>query len=261
MEIKYDKIGINYNFTRRADKYLTGRLFYHLQPNMNGVYLDIGCGTGNYTNEFQKKGFKFIGIDPSEEMLKKAKEKYPKIDWRTGMSENTGLKNESIDGIIAVLTIHHWTNLYQGFNDLHRILKRGGKIVIFTSSPEQMKGYWLNYYFPKMLKDSINEMPSKEDAIKIMNKTGLEIMAKEPYSIKSDLNDLFLYSGKHKPELYLKPEVRNGISSFSQFSNSEEINDGLDKLQMDIQNNTICSIMKSYENDLGDYLFIVGVKN
>lgn len=55
MKAKYDHIGINYNTTRKADRYLTEKLCEYLNPKLNGLYLDIGCGTGNYTNEFQKK--------------------------------------------------------------------------------------------------------------------------------------------------------------------------------------------------------------
>lgn len=64
MEAKYNKLGGYYKLTRNADKYLTERLYDLLNPNENGIYLDIGCGTGNYTIEFQKKGFNFIGIAP-----------------------------------------------------------------------------------------------------------------------------------------------------------------------------------------------------
>ncbi len=80
MKVKYDKIGIDYNQTRKADRYLTERLFHNLNPMIGGLYLDIGCGTGNYTIELQKKGLKFIGIDPSNEMLTKAKKKNKEID-------------------------------------------------------------------------------------------------------------------------------------------------------------------------------------
>jgi len=69
MEVKYDKIGIDYNLTRKPDKFLTRKLLSHLNPKNDGLYLDIGCGTGNYTIELRKNGFQFIGIDPSEKML------------------------------------------------------------------------------------------------------------------------------------------------------------------------------------------------
>lgn len=91
MEVKYDKIGAGYNLTRKADTYLIEQLLYHLKPTKNGMYLDIGCGTGNYTDELQKKGFRFIGIDPSKQMLEKAKLRNNKIDWKIGTAENIGL--------------------------------------------------------------------------------------------------------------------------------------------------------------------------
>ena len=38
---KYDKIGLNYNQTRKADSYITERLLYHLSQKSDGVYLDM----------------------------------------------------------------------------------------------------------------------------------------------------------------------------------------------------------------------------
>ncbi len=48
MEVKYDKIGTDYNLTRMADNYLAEQFLYHLDPTKSGKYLDIGCGTGNF---------------------------------------------------------------------------------------------------------------------------------------------------------------------------------------------------------------------
>ncbi len=258
MEVKYDKIGTDYNLTRKADKYLTERLLFHLNPNENGLYLDIGCGTGNYTNELQKSGFKFIGIDPSQKMLDKAKAKNSEINWKIGTAENTELPANYVDGIIGSLTIHHWENLEQGFAEMHRVLKENGKIVIFTSTPKQMKGYWLNQYFPKMLNDSIAQMPSYANVASAMKKSGFEIIQTEKYSIRPDLEDKFLYCGKQNPELYFDENIRHGISSFSSLANQEEVKKGLAELRRDIDNGDINKVIKSYEHDLGDYLYIIG---
>lgn len=260
MEVKYDRIGIDYNLTRKADKYLTERLMHHLNPNNNGLYLGIGCGTGNYTNELQKKGFRFIGVDPSTEMLEKVKKKNRQIDCSIGTAEKTDLPRNSVDGIIASLTIHHWTDLEKGFLELGSVLKAKGSIVIFTSTPKQMKGYWLNHYFPKMMNDSIAQMPSLEKVRIAMGNMGIEVIKTEPYSIAPDLQDLFLYCGKENSELYFNDSIRNGISSFSSLSNRKEVDQGLEKLRKDMDSGQIEKILKSYKNNWGDYLFIVGRK-
>ena len=55
MKEKYDIIGVNYNLTRKADPYLYKRLHFFLNPQIKGTYLDIGCGTGNYTAKFAQE--------------------------------------------------------------------------------------------------------------------------------------------------------------------------------------------------------------
>ncbi|MCR9099216.1 MAG: class I SAM-dependent methyltransferase [bacterium] len=69
----------------------------HLQPKGDGVYLDIGCGTGNYTREFQEQGYRFIGIDPSQRMLNEAQlEKNRNYD-------STSARNTARSGAARVL--------------------------------------------------------------------------------------------------------------------------------------------------------------
>ncbi len=261
MNAKYDNIGINYNSTRKADSFLTKQLVKHLNPNSEGIYLDIGCGTGNYTNAISKKGYSFIGIDPSELMLEKAKLLNNTIDWRIGSAENTGLSDNTVDGIIGSLTIHHWTDLNKAFIELKRVLKPRGRIVIFTSTPKQMEGYWLNRYFPKMLQDSMAQMPSLNAVSEAISNSGLTVKQTHKYFIKPNIEDKFLYCGKHQPELYFDAQIRHGISSFSDLSNQTEVEIGLAKLKQDVLNGKIDNIIKSYENDLGDYLYIIAEKN
>lgn len=260
MSLKYDKIGTNYNLTRKADKYLTQQLIHHLHPIQNGKYLDIGCGTGNYTIELQKNGFDFIGIDPSELMLQKAKLKNQEIDWKIGSAENIGLPENFVDGVIGTLTIHHWHDLKIAFSELHKILKPNGRIVIFTSTPQQMKGYWLNHYFPKMLLDSMKQMPTLKRIKTAMKDSNLEFLQKHKYFIKPDLEDQFLYCGKQNPELYFDEQIRQGISSFSLLSNQKEVENGLAELRKDIDSGKVRDIISSFENDFGDYLYVVGKK-
>lgn len=256
----YDSIGIHYNATRKADPYLFLQLLFHLDPKKEGVYADIGCGTGNYTNEFQKKGFSFIGIDPSKEMLSQAKVRNQQINWKIGTAENTGLDENSVDGIVAFLTLHHWTNMEHGFSELFRILKPNGQFVLFTSTPAQMEGYWLNHYFPKMLFASKATMPSLTDIEDAMENTGIQLEKTAPYFVRPKLEDLFLYAGKHNPALYFDKKVRHGISSFSSLANKEEVEKGLSALRTDIASGKIHEIIKRYENTLGDYLFVKGRK-
>lgn len=260
MTIKYNHIGKSYNSTRKADPFLSERLFQLLTPNQNEIYLDIGCGTGNYTIELNKKGIRMIGVDPSEKMLETASKRNSSVVWKIGNAENIPLEKESIFGVIATLTIHHWDNLDKSFKELNRVLLPSGKMVIFTSTPEQMAGYWLNYYFPTIMEKSMQQMPTFKRVEKKLLKNGFEIVETEKYFVQENLQDLFLYSGKHQPTFYLNEKIRQGISSFSSLANKEEVDAGLTKLKKDLFNEEINHIISDYENEEGDYLFIVAKK-
>lgn len=256
----YDLIGIDYNQTRKADPFLAEKLSSLLSLEQNSVILDVGCGTGNYTVSLASKGHSFYGVDPSEIMLNEARQKSNSIFWTQAIAENLPFGYEFFGAALSTLTIHHWQNLEKGFTEIYRVIKQGGNFVILTSFPEQMAGYWLNHYFPQMLKDSMIVMPKKEKVEAALNLAGFTIIGLEKYFVRSDLQDLFLYSGKQRPSLYLKEQVRNGISSFSALSNKAEIENGLRKLANDIENGNFVKIAKKYENELGDYCFMIARK-
>jgi ubiquinone/menaquinone biosynthesis C-methylase UbiE len=258
MKEKYDRIGIDYNQTRRADPYLTSRLYHHLGASPQGHYVDVGCGTGNYTIALhQKGGIHLTGVDPSLLMLEKAKANCSDIRWVQGSAASLPLKQRTMDGALASLTIHHWPELDQGMQSIYEVLKPAARFVLFTSTAEQMEGYWLNHYFPGMLRDSIQQMPRLEAILQSLDRAGFLGLQQEPYFVKDDLQDLFLYAGKNRPHLYLDPKVRSGISSFADLSRREEVESGLRQLEQDLASGQIHEVIARYENTLGDYLFVI----
>ena len=97
----YDTIGKNYDSTRKADPAITELLIGHLSPKVNGKYIDIACGSGNYTVALYEQNIDICGIEISEEMLGKAREKYPNILWYQEDAKKLSMKNDSFDGVIV----------------------------------------------------------------------------------------------------------------------------------------------------------------
>ncbi len=259
-KILYNQIGNNYNNTRQADDFIADRIFTSLETNPNGKFLDIGCGTGNYTIAMAQKGLDMFGVEPSEKMLQIAKHRDKNINWIKGNAEAIPTENEMFDGIFGTLTLHHWTDIETAFKELYRVSKENSRVIFFTSTPEQMKGYWLNHYFPKMLEKSILQMPSFSTIQNAATNAGFNVLEPEKYDIQDNLKDHFLYVGKHNPQLYFQDTIRSGISSFAALANSEEVQNGLQKLDNDIKTREFEAIKKAYENTNGDYLFFKAIK-
>lgn len=128
--------------------------------------------------------------------------------------------------------------------------------MIFTSDPSLMKHCWLQHYFPRMVEDSIQQMPTLDSVKQGLAIAGFENFQIQEYCVRSDLADHFLYVGKDRPELYLDPTIRQGISSFTSLANAEEVKAGLVQLQSDLKSGKVSKVMDSYRSSSGDYLFI-----
>ena len=253
----YNAIGTGYDLTRRADPFISNRLMHFLSPEKGAFYLDIGCGTGNYTIDLNAKGLKFYGVDPSAKMLEEAMFKSQKIKWLEGTAESISVEDKIFSGAIAVLTLHHWLDFPASFSEINRVLKLRGKFIIFTALPEQMENYWLHHYFPEMMHRSVKQMPSLKLISQAVQHTGFNLIQAEKYFVQNDLRDLFLYSGKNHPAIYLDEDVRNGISSFKYLSTPQELELSLKHLAHDLANEQFDTVRKNYSDEPGDYMFLV----
>jgi len=256
----YDQIGEGYDRTRTADPDLTQRLLTHLAPNPNARFVDVGSGTGNYTAALHAQGVDIMGIDPSEEMIRLASKKYENLDWKSGRAEALPFEDRAFDGAITTLTIHLWESLIKGFREISRVVKDNGRLVIFTAMPHQMKRYWLNEYFPEIMQHYMNLMPGYPSLQATLDATGWQLKSVDKYFVSEELTDLFLYSGKHRPELYFEQGFRSGIFVFGTHHNPNDVEKGLEKLRADIDSGEFEKVQAKYDNDQGDYLFLVAEK-
>ncbi|SEB56116.1 class I SAM-dependent methyltransferase [Paenibacillus sp. GP183] len=256
----YDLIGVGYDTTRKADPEITRRLQNHLQIFDSRPVIDIACGSGNYTLALHNLGLNVCGMDLSPLMIDSARKKSKELEWYLSDVENMTFLDGQFNGAVCILAIHHFRDLVNSFKEINRILCEGSRFVIFTSSPEQMQRYWLKEYFPEMMNASISQMPNTLAVEKALLDSGFQMLGYESFMIQPNLQDFFLYSGKYRPEIYLRPEVRNGISSFASLACEDEVNEGTKKLEEDLKSGIFKQRSKSYVSELGDYLYIVAEK-
>lgn len=96
--------------------------------------LDIGCGTGIYTLELARKDAQVIGIDPSIEMIRIAREKLRRAGLKghfvCGLAEALPFRSEAVDVALAVTSLCFVSRPERAVEEMHRVIKPGGRFVV-----------------------------------------------------------------------------------------------------------------------------------
>ncbi len=98
--------------------------------------LDVGCGTGNFSIKLAELGCKVIGIDPSEKMIKLAKEKAENagldIEFFKMDVYNIDFEDEFFDGVFSMAAFEFIDEPGMAIEEIFRVTKKGGNILIGT---------------------------------------------------------------------------------------------------------------------------------
>jgi SAM-dependent methyltransferase len=97
-----------------------------------GLVADLGCGPGHVAKYLHDKGVTMLGVDISPEMIRRAKEMIPAVDFRVGDMKSLDLPDESLAGIVAFYSIVHSerSELDAVFREFRRLLANGGTILL-----------------------------------------------------------------------------------------------------------------------------------
>lgn len=111
--------------------------------------LDFGCGTGRSTRFLKRIGFDTTGIDIAEGMLKQARAKDPKGDYRLIQEGDLRkLQAKAFDLVLSAFTFDNIPTMEKKvalFRELAILLRSKGRIVNLVSSPEIYTHEWASF--------------------------------------------------------------------------------------------------------------------
>lgn len=89
--------------------------------------LDVGAGTGKYTELMVAQGWRVLAVDPSPDMLAQLQRKLPQVETVTGTAEDTTLADRSMD-LAVVAQAWHWCDADAASVELARVLRPGATL-------------------------------------------------------------------------------------------------------------------------------------
>lgn len=198
----YDTLGTTYGRTRQPDPRIAAQI--HAALGNAADVINVGAGTGSY-----EPPQTVLAIEPSQIMLaQRPPRSAPAV---RAVAEHLPLRDNAADAVMALLTVHHWTDLAAGIAELRRVARR--RIVILTWDQQIFREqFWLvREYLPQAAAyDDTRATPIDRLA------TLLGGAHQEPVHVPHDCTDGFGAAYWRRPHAYLDPRVRAGISMLAQ---------------------------------------------
>jgi ubiquinone/menaquinone biosynthesis C-methylase UbiE len=117
----------------------------------HGKAIDLGCGPGYLAAEMvrQAPGLHVTGVDLSDEMLAEARA-YARqrsttqaISFRKGDVQQIPFEDGSVDLVVSTLSLHHWSDPVAVLDEVARVLRPGGSLLIFDLRRDLSAPMWL----------------------------------------------------------------------------------------------------------------------
>ena len=120
------------------------RFRYATQPFMSRIagfrefsgkrLLEVGCGLGTDLIEFARGGAVVTGVDLTPQSIELVRKRFAlegfAVDARVSDAEHLPFGDSSFDVVYSFGVLHHTPNTQQAIDEVYRVLKPGGKIII-----------------------------------------------------------------------------------------------------------------------------------
>lgn len=140
---RHDKDAIGRTFGRAAASYdshaelqrLVGERLLTLAGHLPlGRVLDLGCGSGHFTEKLADQGHQLIALDLASPMLEHTRQRCPGVLCLQGDADALPLGSDSVDMAFSSLALQWSQDLTLALVQLKRSVRPGGRILISTLS-------------------------------------------------------------------------------------------------------------------------------
>lgn len=195
MSERYDEFGAGYGQVRREDPAIRDSIHAALGDAISVV--NVGAGVGSY----EPSDREVTAIEPSAGMIAQRPPGSARVIQ--GRAEQLPFGDGSFDAAMAVLTVHHWSDVSKGLDEMIRVA--GRRVIVVAFDTAKLEQLWIAAdYFPAI--QDLKHGPGTDSR---------EIVAMIPGAaatvipVSRDCSDLFFAALWSHPEMFFVDEVVN----------------------------------------------------
>lgn len=163
--------------------------------------LEIGCGNGIGTRLIEDifKPSEFIATEYDESLVEIARSKNPdsKVRVEAGNAADLRFADGEFDAVIGLSVIHHIPNWEECLDEMQRVIKPGGLLIIKELSIDTFSTPF-GRVARRFVKHPYDDMFRKDEFISYLEGKGFEILACRPHSMLGLLTDFYLVAERKK---------------------------------------------------------------
>ena len=115
----------------------------HVEITPGDILLDVGGNTGKITQVYARDCKEIVVLEPKHAAVEYGRTYRPHIKFVEGGAENIPLPDEYFDKVVASVSFHHFPNQDAGLEEMKRVLKSDGTMIIIEIDPNTGRGKWL----------------------------------------------------------------------------------------------------------------------
>ena len=179
---KYNQVARVFDFFRKGDMRRWGGVQKDHFKQMRGKVLQIGVGTGMEIINFPP-GLDITGIDLSPKMLERAlwraKQYQGKIRFCLMNAESLAFPDDTFDTVATVCVFCTVPHPIAGLKECRRVLKPGGKLLMFEHVMSKNLIYGLSLRFMSIFTNALEGTHLDRDTLENVRKAGFNIKSEK----------------------------------------------------------------------------------
>lgn len=186
----FDEIAQAYDSSLPAhvvEHYLRKRVDYLTALRPTGAVLDVGCGTGVLAGRLSERGYRVVGVDPSQGMLDVMRARVPAVEAVQAPGGALPFADGDFDLVVSVATFHHIAaadEVRRTLGEMVRVCRPSGRVVVWDHNPRNP--YW-SHLMARVPQDTGEErlVPARE-LVEGLAAAGAEVLSVQQLGLVPD---------------------------------------------------------------------------